>query len=83
MSRNGAASNIDEELAEDDISIGGHEHYVYEVAIRHAHPAYQDPQTVEIGPGRYAVRFLLLLRTASLRSSSAIVQTRDVTIELT
>ena len=34
VSRNGAASNIDEELAEDDISIGGHEHYVYEVAIR-------------------------------------------------
>ena len=83
VSRNGVASNTDEELAEDDISIGGHEHYVYEVAIRHAHPAYQDPQTVDIGPGRYTVRFLLLLRTASLRSSSAIVQTRDVTIELT
>jgi len=80
--RDGERLDADDELIHDELSVGGGERYSYDLVIRRVRRAQADPEPVDIGRGQYRLQLMVLLRTTSQRSTSAILETPEVRIRL-
>lgn len=71
------------ELESNTVAIAGQQRYTYHLAIRQAHPAHDHPDLVELAPGSYQLRAMLLVRTANFRPASSVLGTANLSIQLT